>query len=520
MKLRPYIHRPRAAVQTTYSPAQIAQAYNFPTGLAPGGVIAIIELGGGWIASDIQAFCQKFGIPAPTIVDVECDAKNAPGGEADGEVALDIEVAAGVYSYCTGAAAQVRMYWATDVAPAVAKIIADVNAGVKISGISISWGAAEDVWGADAAKAADAAIAQLAPLGIPFFAAAGDNDSGDGEAGLHVDFPASSPHVIGCGGTTKTAASETVWNNGPGEGTGGGYSSLFPVQAWQTGAPAGPGRMVPDVAANADPHTGYEIFCQGQWQVVGGTSAVAPLYAGLVAAIAQNLIPGNMPALVWGFPNSFVDVTQGGNGGYQAAVGPDPCTGLGVPIGTALVKVFEVTVPKPPTPTPDPIPQPEPNPTPSPQPSPEPQPGPGPGHHPGHGGHHPPHRGRHGKHGHHLAWSVLERMQGQIAAEIRVMLGEAQYAQSLFDEVQQLRRIEAMKKCAEESTGDADRHEAWMKMHLEAGWVYGEQFDTAKKTHPNLKPWDELPATTRSKARIFDIVSRAAQELEVALSDG
>lgn len=402
MKLRPYIHRPRAAVQTTYSPAQIAQAYNFPTGLAPGGVIAIIELGGGWIASDIQAFCQKFGIPAPTIVDVECDAKNAPGGDADGEVALDIEVVAGVYSYCTspdgdvskGAAAQVRVYWATDIAPAVEKIIADIQAGVKIAAVSVSWGAAEDVWGADAAKAADAVFAKLAALGVPFFAASGDNDSGDGESGNHVDFPAASPHVIGCGGTTKMAASEVVWNNGPGEGTGGGYSSLFPVQAWQTGAPAGPGRMVPDVAANADPHTGYEVFCQGQWQVVGGTSAVAPLYAGLVAAInpPASLVKDAV-ALLWANPSSFVDVIQGNNGGFKALSGPDACTGLGVPNGISLAHLLTGDAP---TPTPVPAPAP----TPSPQPSPEPQPGHGPEHHPGHGkhGHHGEHE--HGHHGH------------------------------------------------------------------------------------------------------------------------
>lgn len=121
-------------------------------------------------------------------------------------------------------------------------------------------------------------------------------------------------------------------------------------------------------------------------------------------------------------------------------------------------------------------------------------------------------------------WSTLERMQGDIAAEIRVMLGEAQYPQSLFDEAQRQRRIEAMKKCAEETFGESDRHEAWMKMHVESGWVYGERFDPAAKTHPNLLPWDQLPETTRSKAKIFDLVSKAAAELErlyeESLSDG
>ena len=107
-----------------------------------------------------------------------------------------------------------------------------------------------------------------------------------GPNAANVDLPASAPSVIGCGGTSKTRSTETVWNNNPGqsngEGTGGGYSTLFPGETWQTGAPTPPspslGRMVPDVAANADPDTGYEIYFHGSTQVIGGTSAVAPFY--------------------------------------------------------------------------------------------------------------------------------------------------------------------------------------------------------------------------------------------------
>lgn len=111
-------------------------------------------------------------------------------------------------------------------------------------------------------------------------------------------------------------------------------------------------------------------------------------------------------------------------------------------------------------------------------------------------------------------WSIVEKLQGQIAAEIRVMLGESPYDQAIFDDAQRHRRIKAMQDCAANSTSDADRHESWMQMHLDSGWVYGEVFDPQKKTHPNLKPWDELPAATRSKARIFDFCSKAAAELE------
>lgn len=110
-------------------------------------------------------------------------------------------------------------------------------------------------------------------------------------------------------------------------------------------------------------------------------------------------------------------------------------------------------------------------------------------------------------------WAIMEELQGQIAAEIRVMLGEGPYDQKIFDDAQRQRRIKAMQECAAKSTTDAERHESWMQMHLAAGWTYGEEFDPAHKKHPNLKPWDELPATTRSKARIFDFCSKAAAKL-------
>lgn len=112
-------------------------------------------------------------------------------------------------------------------------------------------------------------------------------------------------------------------------------------------------------------------------------------------------------------------------------------------------------------------------------------------------------------------WAVLESMQGEIAREVRVMLGEEQLDQKMFDQAQRDRRIEALKKCAAEATSDADRHLSWMKMHEENGWVYGDEFNPTLKTHPNMKPWDELPRATRSKAKIFDIVAKAGAKLTV-----
>jgi hypothetical protein len=179
------------------------------------------------------------------------------------------------------------------------------------------------------------------------FAAAGDNDSSDGgPAPANVDLPASAPHIIGCGGTMKPRGEdevETVWNNSPGSpdghGTGGGFSRFFPkIPQWQIGDPHGPGRVVPDVAANADPNTGYQIFVSGQPVIVGGTSAVPPLYAGLFAAFGEKL--GFVTPDLYLNQTCFNDIREGDNGAQRARIGPDACTGLGSPIGTRLAKLM------------------------------------------------------------------------------------------------------------------------------------------------------------------------------------
>jgi len=139
--------------------------------------------------------------------------------------------------------------------------------------ISISWGGPEDAWTEQARAALDQACADAVALGATVLAAAGDGGSGDneGDGGAHCDFPASSPHVLGCGGTrlTLTAsgrarAGDRVWNDGTSGGaTGGGVSTVFPTPSWQAnaGVPK-PGRGVPDVAGNADPQTGYQIYVE------------------------------------------------------------------------------------------------------------------------------------------------------------------------------------------------------------------------------------------------------------------
>jgi kumamolisin len=336
-----------ASGEHTWTVPALCAAYNWPTNAPGGGVIAIVELNGGWVQSDVDSFFQSINQPSPQITDVSADGQtnNNPNqylgqqDDPDYEVALDIQVAGAAYYVATGKPATIRMYWAQDIATAV-------NAATKdgCDVCSISWGADEALWAASDLQNMEAAVTAATQAGMAVFAASGDNDSSDGGPNpANVDAPASCPHVVGCGGTSKTDTTETVWNNDPGqtsgEGTGGGFSTVFPVQPWQAGAPNGPGRMVPDVAGDADPNTGYIVWVHGQ-QVdgLGGTSAVAPLYSGLFASFGTKL--GWVTPALWQNQLCFNDITQGDNGAYRATPGPDPCTGLGSPVGTKLMALF------------------------------------------------------------------------------------------------------------------------------------------------------------------------------------
>lgn len=354
-KLRSQVHRiaPLAAVEVTWSVPDLCTAYNWPAQQTGGGIIAIVELGGGWVQSDLDAYFQSLGQPSPSVTDVSVDGtQNTPNqgvgssNDADVEVALDIEVSAASYFAATGQPATIRVYWSQDIASAVNQAAQD---GCDVC--SISWGADEAMWGTQAADAMESAASTATDLGMIVFAASGDNDSSDGgSTPANVDVPSSCPHAIGCGGTNKTQTGETVWNDNPGqtngEGTGGGYSTLFPTQSWQIGAPAPPtgttagtGRMVPDVCADADPVTGYSIYVHGGQMVVGGTSAVSPLYAGLFASFGTKL--GFVTPTLYQNQAVFNDITVGNNGFYDAGPGPDPCSGIGSPIGARIAGLFK-----------------------------------------------------------------------------------------------------------------------------------------------------------------------------------
>ena len=363
--------RPRAGASTPYTPPQVAAAYAYPGGVTgQGECVALIELGGGFREADLGAYFSSLGIPLPAVQAVSVlKANNSPGkpNGPDGEVMLDIEVLGGV-----APGARIAVYFApnTDQGFIDAVTTAVHDAGRQPSVVSISWGSAESTWTAAAMQQMEEAFAAAAAMGVTVTVAAGDNGSGDAvNDGLaHVDFPASAPHALACGGTRLEMAegriaAETVWDDGPAGGaSGGGISVVFPVPAYQQGSripvSANPGsqrgRGVPDICGDADPDTGYSVRVDGQTMTIGGTSAVAPLWAGLIALFNQAL--GRSVGFVHPFLYSAAartglhDITSGSNGAYSAGPGWDACSGLGSPDGAALLAALKAAVvPGPPT---------------------------------------------------------------------------------------------------------------------------------------------------------------------------
>jgi kumamolisin len=307
---------------------EFAKRYNFPTGFdGTGQTIAIIELGGGYRNSDLKVFFQEIGVPAPQVSSISVDhAGNNPTtpDSTDGD--------------------QRR--------PSV---------------ISMSWGSPESSLEQQSIDAYHELFAEAAMLGITVCAASGDHGTADLDANnwdgqIHVDHPACDDLVLGCGGTQIDGSGvDVVWNDGTplagggGWASGGGISEIFPVPSYQADAKlpvsiatGKPGRGVPDIAMSA---TNYFIRVDSLESASGGTSAVAPLMAALVALLNQAK-KKNV-----GFLNPFLyanaakgvvnDVTMGTNTitpanpmvkGYNAGPGWDACSGLGTPDGTAILK--------------------------------------------------------------------------------------------------------------------------------------------------------------------------------------
>ena len=366
---RPHIAFPGAEARipglTPLTALDVARAYGFPAGDGAGHTIGIVELGGGYQQSDLQQYFSGLGLPVPPVVSVGVDGgSNNPTVDqnADGEVELDIQVAGAI-----APAARIVVYFGKDASEqgfidAVNAVVNDTTYAPSV--VSISWGGPESQATAAARQAMDSSFQTGASLGLTFLCAAGDNGAADAPnaTAANVDYPASSPYVTACGGTALAVANgaavqEVVWNEGAqGGATGGGISAAYPPPAWQSAialpAPVGgepaSGRGTPDVAGNADPYSGYLVRIDGQTRPIGGTSAVAPLWAGLIARI--NGTSGKKagfinPAIYAAKGQGFTDITSGDNSfggvpGYSAGPGWDACTGWGSPSGAALAAVL------------------------------------------------------------------------------------------------------------------------------------------------------------------------------------
>ncbi|MEU6144223.1 S53 family peptidase [Streptomyces sp. NPDC047081] len=366
---RPRLRRAHArSHRTSYKPNELAKVYRFPPGTdGSGQILAVVELGGGADPAELETYFTSLGVPTPLVTMVSVGTgHNVPGADpdgADGEVLLDIEVAGAM-----APGAHQKVYFAhNDDQGFVDAVSTAVHATPTPAALSISWGMPEIFWTDQARTVFDEALADAAALGVTVCVAAGDDGSEDGVGdGLpHTDFPASSPHALACGGTrldadpgTGAVHSERVWGGHGGGATGGGVSEAFSLPAWQTnaGVPTdggAPGRGVPDVSGVADPATGYLVLVDGQQLVIGGTSAVAPLWAALTCRLVEALGRpiGLLQPLLYAdvtpghTTRGFRDITVGSNGDFRAGPGWDACTGLGVPDGTELLASLRETVP-------------------------------------------------------------------------------------------------------------------------------------------------------------------------------
>jgi kumamolisin len=354
---------PRGIPSTyTYTPDEVARVYDFPL-LAAGGAgasitVGIAELGGAVHRPDLAAFAARH--PRLRVIEEAVQGwgpLSDPFGP-DTEVALDWQVIAAVLSH---SAPQADLTVVIKYAPNTERGFTNLEASFATDGrdyaaISTSWGSPEDLWTPAAMDAMDHAFQLGALRGMVHSVAAGDNGSTDArnDGRQHADHPASAPHAVGCGGTRLFAeagrrVSEVAWNElDIAQGaTGGGVSAHFAVPRYQAAAgispsaagSGAPGRGIPDVAGNADPLTGYVIHHRGVDSVVGGTSAVAPLWTALFALMSESAgrrLGNVLPALYEARVGGFTDVCAGDNGAYRAGTGWDPTTGLGVPSGRAL----------------------------------------------------------------------------------------------------------------------------------------------------------------------------------------
>lgn len=334
--------RPTPPPPPSFTSRQLAGLYGYPIPTGPLPTVAILELGGGYEESDLASFASWTNTPIPNVTNLSVQgASNVPGGDAngaDGEVALDMQNVIGA----TCGLAPLLMVWAPNTNAGFAagvQAVADNAVQHNIASLSISWGQYEQAWAPSDLAAMEAAFVACAAAGVSVFAASGDSGSDDdGRRGdIDVDYPASSPNVFGCGGTTARLVNgvlqETAWI-----GSGGGFSIDYQKPTWQTGN-GGNMRGVPDGAALADPNTGYRVWVDGQPEIIGGTSGAAPMWAALAAILsgAKGKKLGPFAPFLYAAGKDTTDIVAGTNGQWHAGPGWDPVTGMGTPLAAAML---------------------------------------------------------------------------------------------------------------------------------------------------------------------------------------
>ena len=329
-----------------------AKRYAFPEGDGRGQHVGLLQLGGALDPKDLAAYFAELKLPVPDIQVLPISGGDpAPAKDPRWEMTLDVEVLGAAVP-----AAKITVFVAPNNADGLLDLVEEALKGGsdQPTVLSMSWGAAETVWGALELELVSEAFKAAVDLGVTVLVSSGDEGSGDGatDGKQHVNFPASSPWVLGVGGTQDSPEGEVVWNALPDKGaTGGGISDYFDLPDWQkeAGVPKSVNdgevrRGVPDLAAHAAEAGGYRIFIDGQWRVLGGTSAAAPLLAGLIARInaARGKPLGYLNPVLYGPARAaFRPITEGDNPAYKAAPGYSACTGLGVPDGGALMAALK-----------------------------------------------------------------------------------------------------------------------------------------------------------------------------------
>lgn len=342
-----------SAIPGGLTPADLASAYSASASstAGAGGTIATIQFSG-WHSSDLTTYASAAGRAVPSVTQVSVDGASptAISGTGDLEVALDQEML-----LAAAPAAAQRIYFAPAMSASgmydVYSQIADDVASQRITAVSTSWASCETSMSANLRAVLEDAIDRIVANGATMFAASGDTgascDTGSG-ATTSVEYPASSPAVVGVGGTSLTRSgstwSETTWN-ASGRSSGGGASTTTARPSWQSGVGiAGSTRLVPDIAGTADPNHGPGVYIasQGGWVLGGGTSLAAPLMAAeLTASLTARgcgLGVGDVHGVLYAHPADFRDVTTGDNGTASARAGYDEVTGLGSPIWSSLVR--------------------------------------------------------------------------------------------------------------------------------------------------------------------------------------